>query len=261
METGIETPPVNEVVLSVAFEPQDALVGPVLSQVLGEWFNTHSSIQLAPPIASAAERQQFSAPTIEFRFVDTAPAPRYWFVSKDEREVIQVQSNYLALGWRRREPNEAYVRYATLRARFIDLFESVSHNIANQGGRIEPTRAEITYLNVIQPSSLWTSLGDVHKVLKVFAPSGVYEQFSLSFTRALTNAEVFRGRLKVNVEPVMDWLKEECRISLGITGRSAELEARSLDSALDFLDLAHDEANLVFSEILTDVARKAWGYA
>lgn len=242
-------------------EPQAVLAGPLLSRLLGQWFDSHQNVKLVPSYEPEHQRRQFTTGGRKLRILDAQPLPRYWFISEDERSVVQVQSDYLAIGWRRRDPSEAYIHYSVLRERFSDLLDHIAESVASYGASIEPRSAEITYINVIQPNSLWSRLSEVHKLLNAPAPTAEYERLSVSYSKELAKEGSFLGRLFVDLKPVMDWAKDEARVSLNLVAKSAELEPSSVASVFRFLDHAHDAANDAFYELLSKEARSIWGFA
>jgi uncharacterized protein (TIGR04255 family) len=252
-------PPVNEVILSVVFDQREELLGPQLPAILGRWYDEHPLVQVAPPYEMPVERPQIApAGPPSIRLFEAPTKPRYWLRTADEGEVVQVQHDYLALGWRRRDLGREYVRYETLRGRFADLLEQVSSNVP---AGIQPRRAEISYTNAIEPNSVWSHPGEVHKLLAVAEPpGGDYEQMSVTYTRPLMADEVFAGRQHVSIQPEFALIKQEPRLSLTIICRSADFEEPSIDAALRFLDMAHVEANHAFLDLLTDDARRLWGF-
>ncbi len=256
-------PPVNEVVLSVALTPQAALSGPLLAAVLGEWFQSHPGIQTVPRYDMPPEPEDFGGPIpgVGLQVIAALPEPRYWLISPDDREVVQVQPNYLALNWRRRDMPPDYPGYPALRDRFVGLLVATQAGLNRQGGSLQPTRAEITYINVIQPSAEWSSHPETHKLINfVVADAMEYERLSFSFSQIITTDEQgLVGRLHVMLQPSFDWLKQEPQLTLTITCRSTDLRDQSVAAALSFLDLAHERANLVFLGLVTENARRAWG--
>jgi uncharacterized protein (TIGR04255 family) len=255
-------PPVNEVALSVAIRRQDGLIGPLLPQILGEWFTDHPQVQQAPPYEIPTEPpggKLRPAKGARLELVTENPKPRYWFISPDGQEVVQVQDNYLALNWRRRSATQKYVSYDNLRARFTDLTRAVEQNLDKRGGDVHVLRVELAYINVIEPNSLWRDTNETHRVISTRPPQADYEQFAFSYSRVLTTEGRTVGRLHVDLAPGWDWEKDEPRLGLNLTARSAELSKNSIDEATQFLDHAHDEIGSTFLSLLTPEARNIWG--
>jgi uncharacterized protein (TIGR04255 family) len=186
---------------------------------------------------------------------------RYWLVSVDDQELIQVQPNYLALNWRHRGEGSDYPGYEHMRDRFRDLLLAAKEGLAMQQGVFKPVRVELTYINTIHPNSLWISHRDTHKLLRGVHPaSASYEQLSFSYSRALNNSEEgFFGRLHVSLNPTVDWIKREPQLILNLTARSADLAEQTVDGSLTFLDNAHSAVTDAFVSLISDDARHVWG--
>lgn len=255
-------PPVNEVVLSVGLARQVALSGPQLPAILGKWFNDHPRVETAPPYEIPPEPTEligaFQAPSLKLL---SQPVPRYWLISPDDQELVQVQPDYLALNWRFRNESNQYPGYSEMKRRFSDLLETAKNGILTHQGIFKPTRAELTYIDVIRPGSLWSSHEDTHKLINVtFPPDAAYEQLSFSYTKKLTiRNDSFAGRLHVNVTPVVDWIKREPQLKINFTARSVDFQDVDIESVIEFLDFAHLEIEDSFKRLVSEEALTAWG--
>jgi len=255
-------PPINEVVLSVGLARQVALSGPQLPSILGDWFTAHPRIETAAPYEIPPEPAEligaFQAPSL--RLIGNQ-VPRYWLISTDDQELVQVQPDYLALNWRFRNETNQYPGYGEMRNRFSDLLETASSGLSRHQGALRPTRAELTYIDVIRPSALWSSHRDTHKLINVALPSGAsYEQLSFSYSRQLTSlSDEFVGRLHVSVSPAVDWVKREPQLNVTFTVRSADFHEAGIEEILEFLDLAHSEIEDAFHRLIRVEVLSAWG--
>ena len=117
-----------------------------------------------------------------------------------------------------------------MRSRFRDLLETVELGLSRHQGSLKATRAELTYINIIHPSSLWSSHGDTHKLINVALPAGAsYEQLGFSNSQRLVGPkDEFAGRLHVTLTPTVDWVKQEPQLALSLTARSADLAQQNL---------------------------------
>jgi uncharacterized protein (TIGR04255 family) len=255
-------PPINEVVFSVGLARQVALSGPQLPAILGKWFSEHPRVETAPPYEIPPEPAEligaFQAPSLQ---LITQQIPRYWLISPDDQELVQVQPDYLALNWRFRNEANHYPGYREMKRRFSDLLETTRAGLSLHQGTFKPARAELTYINVIRPGALWSSHEDTHKLINAVLPSGaVYEQLSFAYSRQLaTRSDKFTGRLHVTVTPVVDWIKREPQLNINFTARSADFKNADVEPILAFMDLAHSEIEDSFKRLFSEEARSAWG--
>ncbi|QDO08273.1 TIGR04255 family protein [Streptomyces sp. S1D4-23] len=262
-ETLAAQPPVNEVVLSVAMSPQPMLVGPRVPEILGSWYEEHRNVQVVQPYVMPIEQAPDigsgmpSGPSINFT---NAVESRYWLHSVDGSEVIQVQPDYLALNWKRVTPDQIYPHFGELRQRFSTFLSNADSGLQRAGGAVLPIRAELTYINLIEPNPTWSNLSETHKVVNVSSGlSQDYEQFSFSASAPIIDAGEFLGRVHVSVQPAYNWAKAEARINLNITARSLNFTHPSSVKALSFFDKAHIVANDAFRSMITTEARAFWG--
>lgn len=256
--------PVNEVVLAVAIRPQDALAGPRLSQLLGTYAASHPRVQTVVPYEMPAELPHsagITPPPQQIEIVGLDLRPRFWFLSNDDTEIIQVQRDYIAFNWRRGGGDAPYVHYDSIRTKFADLLETLTSSLRElEGAEIQPIRTEITYVNIIRRNRLWHALSDAHKVFRLDFPQiDRYERLTFSVSRPITSVDgSLDGRLHLEIKSGFDWLKEEPALGLNITARSVDMHDGSLTKVTAFLDRGHDEANSEFRELLTEDARLLW---
>lgn len=139
-----ERPPVNEVVCGVVFEALP-------------WMSTaHLGLlwaQYGEEFPQTQDRLPIGGPTMSLAVVDGQPVPppaRVWFVSEDDRRLVQVQRDRFHFNWRRRDPSDEYPRFEAVYAAFrrhLDGFR----DFVGQLGDFVPTQLELTYINVIEP--------------------------------------------------------------------------------------------------------------
>jgi uncharacterized protein (TIGR04255 family) len=259
-----QSPPVNEVVLAVGFEPEKLLSGPMLPELLGSWFAERGSVEVAPPYIMPTESElgstAWSTGAKQLQLREAALNPRYWIISRDSEYVIQAQPDYLALNWRREETNRPYVHYEALRSRFDRVVTTVRGNLARYDRDLTPLKAEITYVNIIAPNELWSDLSEVGRVFSFDIPETEFEQLAVNFSIRMTMQDgSFAGRVHVALQPGIDLRKGEPRLSHTITVRSSELNADDPQAFMSFLDDAHNVANATFVQSLTPEALSYWG--
>jgi uncharacterized protein (TIGR04255 family) len=253
-----QQPPVNEVVLSIGLAPQDQLVGPRMATILGDWLSEYPETQLVPPYEIPIENDEgfYAGPAFQ---VMLGGRQRYWLTSADRPYLLQVQNNYVALNWRRRDPDSEYVRYDAIRKQFDRFLSDIASALESVGGSVVPHRAELTYIDLIQPNDLWTGSSDTHRLFAVgFPRMSEAEAFSVAYSRSLRAAETWIGRLHVSLQTARDPLKNEAQLALNITTRSGNLADSTVNGAMMFLDQAHVAANDMFQDLLTPEAKEMW---
>lgn len=271
-------PPVNEVVISISFKPQPVLDGPRLMVGLADLLDELPKVDEVPPYEMAEElpfEDQALRPNFpQIQFVGTQQVQkRLWFTNPDHPELLlQAQSDYLALNWRRQDEGQTYPGFDFLKSEFSRHMTSMSEACVRLGGEpLIPTRAEITYINLLKPDSIWGSFRELERVVTLTLPQGSSaEQLNAAYSRSVDDESgAFFGRLHTAIATVWQAkVPEETElrpltirdlyptINISLTARSGDLHGRKLDGAFE---LSHDAVSAEFRAITTDSARSGWG--
>jgi uncharacterized protein (TIGR04255 family) len=234
--------PVDEVVMTVAIERVDALIGPDLSNVLGAWRNEHPKVQIQPPYTLPVEfpQQQLTpAQAAAFSFATEFTA-RYWFTSEDDTEVIQIQPDLIALNWRRRSEVQTYPGYASLRGRLLELTDLIGERL---GEALKPTSLELTYVNLAS-NELASHLAN-----QITASSQSLELNALSLTQPIVRDGSVVGRTYASAQRGYDPSKQESNLLLTLTSRSTLFESPGIAAMTEFMDAAHADITHLFKAL------------
>lgn len=260
----VQRPPVNEVVWSVALDRTPVLIGPYLPDVLGPWFTDMPQVQPVFPYEMPFEHSDLrrgaaGRPNPVLELLPVPDAARYWLTAAGQPWLVQVQNDYLALNWRAGHSPEPYVGFADMRERFTSLMTEVGAGLSRRGAQLRPLRAEMTYINIIEPNDLWQGVGDLAQVLAISVPdSHNAERMALAFSRSLSIDDAWAGRVHISLDTGYDPMKDSPRVALTITARSAVLSEQSLSASLTFLEAAHAQIEQAFLGLITQAARKEW---
>jgi uncharacterized protein (TIGR04255 family) len=252
---------VDEVVLSLAIEPQPRVVlGPRIPALLGEKYSQFPKIEAAPPYQIAPEFESPRSSILGGVFEFPTIQPRHWLISDDDTLVLQVQTDYLALNWRRRGDAQ-YVKYDALRSHFLEVAGTLAQGIESFGGRLAPVRAELTYINVLKPGPMWQHPREIQRLFNIKLPEiGDVDNLALNIATSIRDQDKWIGRLHLSLATGYDWATQDHSISLNLTARSGEFQAHTLDEGFSFLDAAHDASNRAFRELLSGESREEWGW-
>lgn len=267
MDEGEHEPPVDEVVVSVAFANKQSLTGPWLGITVGSWLSRFPNVERQPPYDMPVEHPPgMHIPTgggLRFEMLQGGvPNVRFWLSSNDESQLVQVQPDYFGVNWRRKGSDPRYPGYLAMRSLFFELLDELNNStLQAEDGPLEIRAVELTYVDIIQSDDLWQRYSDAHKIVNIdFGGMADYEQFGLSYTRVLFDLENnFRGRMHVNVQPGVKVDTGAPVLNLTTTVRSAPLLGNNFVDVGNFLDAAHDKVTENFNSITTSDARKAWG--
>ncbi|MCA1604438.1 MAG: TIGR04255 family protein [Acidobacteria bacterium] len=272
-------PPVNEVIISISFEPQSALEGPRLMVGLGEILAEFPQVTEVQPYEMAEERpfeeQVVQPPVPQIQFVTSPQVPRrYWFTHPDDDALLlQIQANYFALNWRRREGGAYYPGFERLLERFEHYLGLLQDAVLTQGGQtLKVSQLELTYINLLCPDGLWGNIRDVHKVVTVRVPDvSEIEQLNVSYSEPVRDESgAFYGRLHAAVSTGYQPKGQPAElrplsikdmtpvINISITTRSAGIRDEVESVAREF-ETAHEAITETFKRITTNEARSSWG--
>lgn len=261
-----DAPPVAEVALSVAFEPLDTLRAPQIGLLWQEKFrHRFPVVEEQVPLEPMHERfGQPSNPEFSISFDPGTSLPRLWFLNSEGTELIQLQRNWFARNWRKIAASGVYPRYPHLLSTFLkDYGDLCAFAKEEKLGDPLPTQCEITYVNQISPNEEWTSVGELHKVLRLFGRSagefpGQPEQGRLAVSWIMNIDESPVGRLHCTVGPATSIEKNEPLIVLTLTARGAPRSPNS-EGLTEFLDLGREYIVRTFDSITTDEMHRIWG--
>ncbi len=167
MRIQLSNPPVNEVILTVYFDPvlkdfKNEHVGLFWSSIASEFPRVEQKMPL-----SIANGQDDSFGSADEFF----PMPRYWFVSRDSSEVIQVHKQAFTYNWR----NVRETTYPGFHERVKPAFDAHSDAFARflrentPGAAPVVGRCELTYVNVITQCEYWSGPVDTANVVPSFS--------------------------------------------------------------------------------------------
>lgn len=261
---GFEDPPLTEVVIGVALKPlplSAAHLGVLWSEEFAaDYPNVEEQPLYSPPVERSDPKG--GGVTIRLGMSDGPPVPRLWFVSGDNREVIQVQRDWFGCNWRKGPAGEAYDRWPAREASFVRAFGHLNSFLGRHFGvSASVAAAEVSYINHIRRSSVWDHHGELHRVLKVLvepsalgmaAPEQV--QFSAAYPLVADDATI--GRLHVRANPA-NLLDGDPIFVLDLTARSFAM-SDGLDEALAFLRRARESIVVNFKALTTDALHAVW---
>jgi uncharacterized protein (TIGR04255 family) len=257
-------PPVGEVAISVQ------LAGPVADATvtLGQfWPRINGDYPLVetqpvlPPISEDFGPAQL-VPSISFQLL--GPASRYWLLSADATELVQVQPDRFGYNWRKEPVEKPYPRYRYIRQQFVATFSEFIAAVETAGGTVQPTWCEVTYINPIPSMDADRELPDLSRILRRISPheSSVLPQRPQGTTLAerflLSRDGVPYGRFYLSVNTGLRRTDQMPMHILTLTAR-ALAASPDLTGVLTVLDEGRDLIVRSFREITTEEMHELWG--
>ena len=166
MKIRFKNPPINELIIGAYFNPslralRSEHIGLLWSRLRDEF----PTVRQREPIGGAAETHS----AVEANGGEFLVMPRFWFISENGANLIQVQKNAFLLNWRRREAE--YPHFAEHLKPSFDRYYGVFDEFLRQDAGVKDIRigvCELTYVNVVEPCGYWQGPQDTHRVIPSF---------------------------------------------------------------------------------------------
>jgi len=154
-------PPIAETVLSLQFEPIPGLASAHLGLLWERFRQELPLIEEHPPLPPVFETFDIPLPAqLEVTIEEKPPVPRVWFVNETKTELIQMQPDRFIHNWRKMEGIEPYPHYEPIRERFRSEVAVLEEFLNDEKlGAMVANQCEITYVNHVEPSAVWTGHG------------------------------------------------------------------------------------------------------
>jgi uncharacterized protein (TIGR04255 family) len=247
-------PPVNEVVCGLQFRPLDNFFIPHVGLLWDKFRQKYPRIQTTHPIATS-KGELISDSATNF------PLPRFWFIGKDDDQVVQFQFDRLYFNWRRREG--VYPRYPRVFEQFenaLNIFQTFlcEFNL----GDLKIIEFDLSYINHIPKGKGWNKIDEIDNIF----PDFIWKKTS---GRYMPNP--------VNIAWQADFPMPEQKGLLGVSLKKAvrtadktdllvfELKARgpaksnSREDLRDWFDTAHEMIVVGFSDLTRlNIQKEIW---
>ena len=171
-------PPVEEVVLSVLFNPLDRLLAPHLGEIWQE-FKKDGFVHIVeqPPVAPAVE-MPVPVQDAQLRFSNVPDLARVWFIHETDTEIIQVQRDRFTFNWRKTEQPPVYPGFTAICEKFEGFYSRFGQIVKNmQIGEVAPLQYELTYINQLRHGDGWDTPDDIGKISTLFIHSPQTKSF------------------------------------------------------------------------------------
>jgi uncharacterized protein (TIGR04255 family) len=261
-------PPLNEVVLSIQFASLTELKGIDLGLFWQKVKKRYPDVSEQPVIQAAFETfgtPQLAKPAFRLESIMTPPMPRYWFEKAGSPDLLQIQHDRIIHNWRGGDDVSTYPRYPAVKAKLSREIEEFEKWLdASRLGRLLPNQCEVTYTNLID----FDDSDQVHSDLRRLTPlwSGIdstdeavdFEDVAINTRRVFTHNGRSAGRVYAQFLPVFRQSDLRPMIKLEITARGRP-DSETVDEALSFLDVEHEEVVRTFADLTSPEMHKMWG--
>jgi len=264
-QVHFEKPPVVEVALSVQFEPLRKLDGARVGLYWAGIKTRFPTIEQQPRLDPVVERFDVTDYAPRFLRIEFGEAvPRFWFLTTNESELLQVQQDRFIHNWRKKNV-EPYPHYENLRESFANELKAFSNFLAAEGiGEIVPNQCEVTYINHIEAEAAQGAHARVEDVLTVWSglqnpellPSQL-ESADVRLRYVISQEGRKLGRLHIELQPAFRQQDGRPIWVLILTARGTPL-TRDLGGVVPFMDVGRDHMLEAFLAITTRRLQEQW---
>lgn len=253
-----ESPPLQEVVCGVRFALKPLSIENILD-LRSKFEDDYPEIQIAAPLPSPNTTRD-----VVLTLSTGSEMPRFWFISKNGDQLVQVQGDLFYVNWRKRKPSR-YPRFKTIFEEFQRSYHLFEAYCEEKGlGPIVLEACELSYVNFMSKGVEWNELPEIGKILTNldFDHSGRkylnnLSNFVASFNYALPED---KGLLTTKYSIVKKVEDETQSLRLQLTAQGLG-EEKSWDSAMEWFRTAHDHIVFGFCELTEPEAQvEYWGF-
>jgi uncharacterized protein (TIGR04255 family) len=266
-----ERPPLNELVLSIQFGDlpfANYHAGIVWQRFANSYPRVEEQTSL-DPIFETFGPFQAGSPRPAFQLVPASHPSRYWFVSSDGNELLQVQCNRLIHNWRHQKPGDRYPHYEPLRAKFDTEIAVAQEAFRELGlGEIKCNQCEVGYINLImfdddtdpnsRLSEVFTIVTEEYSDAYLRMMKMERGRFEFSYVIPGESGKEPIGRLHLGIQPVVRSPDNRPAIRFGVTARGKPTD-ETVESALSWLDIGREAGVRAFTSATTKEMHRVWG--
>ena len=256
-------PPVEEVVLSVLFNPLDRLLAPHLGEIWQEFKKGgFAHIVEQPPVPPAVE-MPVSAQGAQLHFSNVPDLARICFIHQTDTEIIQVQRDRFTFNWRKSGPDPVYPGFSAICEKFEGFYTRFIQTVKNmQIGEVAPAQYELTYIDQLRHGDGWETLDNIGKIYPLFSHSSQTQSFwsgmeAVNF-HASFPVEDLHGRLHLALSNRIKMPEQTPILQTDFTVRG--FPEGTEDAVIEWFKSARDHIRAKFVSMFSDdIQTRIWG--
>ncbi len=257
---NFSNPPLNEVVIGVQFSPAQAYSQIHAGEVWSLFKEEFPLVEEQAPLAPAFETFGIpSPPVFNFELMTGSQHDRFWFLTRDQQELIQFQADRLLHNWRKVPGGlREYPRFEAI----VSAFEQELHKLEDYFNGVSPqtlncTQAEVTYINHIVLENAGKGSRHCDWIRALSFGEQDPDDVNCTWRRTLYVNDAPRARLIVEAKTGFNFLREKLLL-LSITVRGTPV-VPNIEDTVGFLKYAREIIVTEFTSITTEFAHTVWG--
>jgi uncharacterized protein (TIGR04255 family) len=244
---SFDNPPVVEVVLGVRFDARGKFKIAHIGAFWATLRNTFPTVEDAPPLIRGEPNLQAGIP------------PRTWLVTSDGGVLIQIQSDWFLLNWKKSNDSQPYPSYEVVKREFDGRFAEFLRFLEGERINISYSEFELTYVNHISDANGLSEVGEcallidhLRSTRKRFLPSPSEINWRTSYL--LPNG---CGRLNIIAQTGVLRSTGERLVRLDLQALGAP-GGKPEDQMHEWFDMAHEWVTRGFADITVPRLHKIW---
>ncbi len=248
MTIKFQNPPINELIITTYFNPpisnlRNEHIGIFWSQIKDDFPKSSQQVPIGSGETAIMDVEN-----------EISPMPRYWFISKDETNLLQIQKNAFMFNWRK--GNDSYPRFNEhLKPSFDRYFSRFSEFLRIHADTPELTidLCQLSYINVIRRCEFWSGPEDTQNII----PSLSVPNPRIAFTNPPSFNCTYMFEMSHDLQLVLstrnvvvsqnpDEHEPLLIIEIHANGRLGKASKQQTDS---WFDHAHEAVNKCFIEV------------
>ena len=170
MKVRFKNPPINELIIGTYFDPQLlALRNEHIGLLWSRLRNEFPTVEQREPLLNPAPDGQ--GLIVPLPMGNEFFMPRFWFISEDKTNLLQVQKNAFLLNWRRQKTETEYPHFAEHLKPNFDKYFGIFEEFLQEDVGVADLKiglCELTYVDVIEPCDYWQGPQDTSGLIPSF---------------------------------------------------------------------------------------------
>lgn len=255
MPLTLKKPPINEVVVSSYFNaPLDNLRSEHIGLFWEKIKNDFPKAKQQMPVNQG----------VDFLLDEFFPMPRYWFISRDDTGLIQIQKNAFMFNWRLRNGNPYPRFHEHIKPAFDKYYgvfdQFIRTEVSKEGLAID--LCELTYVNTVEQCEFWAGSEDTKKVIPSFSITkpGISTSGTTSFDCKYRHNVSKDLQLNINIRSGVKPQQSNAPVLIFEIRANGRIGGVPKTVADEWFHRAHDSINECFKHMTSqDIQKNYWG--